>query len=629
MVTTAPSEKKEKGRQWQRAATRAAILAAARRLAEKGDSERLTLTGVAREADFAPTTVFAYFASKEDLFLAVLADDLAQFAASMRASAQQRQSATPAQQPAAPKEPIPAISDLPAQPPIDPNHAAVHLRVVEQAEPPPATQDVALAVAMPFGDVLSADMNSFHAVERELTRLREAVSQLEQRSVDPWLERRLREFERGLAALEARLDAPESKTAHAAVDESVRILIARMDGFETRESQAKDVTAKILREHAERIERSLKQTLSEFEAAHARDRVRLDSLENVAYAAAPQFFQARQKAHPEIEGDVKAEVENTSHAEVRAATETLATPEDAPPAASAEEASEPEAVSYIAAARRSALAAAELQKTASPVQKRMNHIGNRTLYAIAAALGLAVALIWTGVYFKAHAVAVPASGPAREWHASNKVSVTRKSPARAAVNVTNSKMELSAALKWLDGKPQDDAKAANMLLNAADRGDPVAAFKLATLYRDGRGVPADPAKAFRWFSMSAGKGNIKAMQSLAVAYAEGWGTAKNFQESARWFAHGASLGLTDAQFNLGVLYERGLGVPQSLADAYKWYLVAAAQGDTESRARVDALKSQLPASDVAAAEEAAASFTPVPADHGANLAPLTAQNPAG
>jgi len=108
------------------------------------------------------------------------------------------------------------------------------------------------------------------------------------------------------------------------------------------------------------------------------------------------------------------------------------------------------------------------------------------------------------------------------------------------------------------------------------------------------------------------------MHDLAIAYAEGRGTAKNPAEAARWFSRAAGYGYVDSEFDLAVLYERGEGVPQSLLDAYKWYAVASRQGDSESKARQDALGTQLSADDIAAAQHAAASFKPAPYDLTAN-----------
>jgi localization factor PodJL len=111
------------------------------------------------------------------------------------------------------------------------------------------------------------------------------------------------------------------------------------------------------------------------------------------------------------------------------------------------------------------------------------------------------------------------------------------------------------------------------------------------------------------------------MHDLAVAYAEGLGGVKSPSEAVRWFARAASLGYVDSEFNLAVLYERGDGVPQSLVDAFKWYAIAGAQGDAESKLRLDALRTQLSAEDLAAAQRAADAFHPLPLNQSANFAP--------
>jgi localization factor PodJL len=190
-------------------------------------------------------------------------------------------------------------------------------------------------------------------------------------------------------------------------------------------------------------------------------------------------------------------------------------------------------------------------------------------------------------------------------------------------NAGNAKAELVVGLKYLegDGVAVNEAEAAKWLERAAEQGLAVAQYRLGTLYERGRGVPADMARAVHWYQLAAQAGNRKAMHNLAVAYATGAGTDKNLAEAARWFSKAAALGLADSEFNLAVLYERGMGVPQSLIDAYKWYAIAAAGGDTQSKARIDALSTQLSADDRAAAQRAAESFHAQPLAPKANVAP--------
>jgi localization factor PodJL len=190
-------------------------------------------------------------------------------------------------------------------------------------------------------------------------------------------------------------------------------------------------------------------------------------------------------------------------------------------------------------------------------------------------------------------------------------------------NSGNANAELIVGLKYLDGDgvAVNEADAAKWLNRAAVAGLPVAQYRLGTLFERGRGVAADPVKSVHWYTLAAQAGNRKAMHNLAVAYASGTGVSKNMSEAARWFSKAAALGLSDSQFNLAVLYERGLGVPQSLLDAYKWYAIAATSGDTESKARIDALATQLSADDRAAALRSVATFRAQPLDPKANVAP--------
>ena len=68
-------------------ATRAAILEAARRVAAREGARDLSLRGVAAEAGFAPAALYGYFAGKDELLLALAAEDLSSLARVMRGAA--------------------------------------------------------------------------------------------------------------------------------------------------------------------------------------------------------------------------------------------------------------------------------------------------------------------------------------------------------------------------------------------------------------------------------------------------------------------------------------------------------------------------------------------------------------
>jgi AcrR family transcriptional regulator len=77
-----PKERRQ--RDVSRAASRVAILDAARRVAKRDGARDMSLRGVAAEAGFAPAALYGYFSSKDDLLLALAADDLTSLARAMR-----------------------------------------------------------------------------------------------------------------------------------------------------------------------------------------------------------------------------------------------------------------------------------------------------------------------------------------------------------------------------------------------------------------------------------------------------------------------------------------------------------------------------------------------------------------
>jgi len=106
-------------------------------------------------------------------------------------------------------------------------------------------------------------------------------------------------------------------------------------------------------------------------------------------------------------------------------------------------------------------------------------------------------------------------------------------------------------------------KAAESYQQLAEQGDMTAQFRLAALYKSGKGVPQDAAKADEW--------NKKAAEQLRVSAEEGD---------------------VKSQFRLAGRYEEGKGVPQDIDEAIEWYKKAAAQGDEDARYRLRILQNQ-------------------------------------
>jgi TPR repeat protein len=89
-------------------------------------------------------------------------------------------------------------------------------------------------------------------------------------------------------------------------------------------------------------------------------------------------------------------------------------------------------------------------------------------------------------------------------------------------------------------------RAANLLEQQAKAGDAEAQYKLASLYRLGRGVPQDEAAAFRWMKSAAERGHAEAQLNLAKMYLAGRGVATNVAEARAWLARAAANGRSEA-----------------------------------------------------------------------------------
>jgi ankyrin repeat protein len=106
---------------------------------------------------------------------------------------------------------------------------------------------------------------------------------------------------------------------------------------------------------------------------------------------------------------------------------------------------------------------------------------------------------------------------------------------------------------------------------AAERGDDVAQYQLASLYRSGKGGKQSYLRAFRLFSASAEQGNINAMYQLAVLYEKGLGTAPDSVLAKQWLISAANAG--------HLLAGKKLRLPQSSSGGATEVLAAINNGD--------------------------------------------------
>ncbi|HTT81919.1 MAG TPA: TetR family transcriptional regulator [Rhizomicrobium sp.] len=594
---------------------RPAILAAARRVAERDGMLDLSLLSVAQEAGVAPRSVYTCFNSRNDLLLSVIADDLGTLAQAMRGAFDSGADSNGDGSSGRGVSPTVALALLSSSGKA--SEDAVTVAGIAGDQMGTATR----AATQDGNDKQNsaAQSPSSSGAAEAIAKLQETVARLETRPVDAWLERRLREFERALSALEGR--QTDRNSAEKSVEERFRELSENLESLEQRLSSATDDKARLLAQRIDACENRLRGVASDTQAEASTLATRITALENAAFAARPEFFtavpnlgQETEKAAQHMPPDPASEAA-TAEPIIAAGTAPIS--------------------SYLAAARKSAQAAAVAQDTR--VRTTPKHKSDTMVYVAMGSLFLFVAILTAaGLLLRnfamnagpAHARAhYPSIGHGAVAAASL---VQKKSPRlalRALAEAGDPRAALLIGLDYLDGSgfAKNDAAAFAWLSRAAARNEPVAQYELGVMYENGRGVRSDPGQAFRWFESAALKGNRRAMHSLATAYAEGWGTEKNLFEAARWYGRGAELGSVNDQFNLGVLFERGMGVKQSLPDAYKWYAIAAAQGDRESQSRVAAIAPMLAPDDLAAAQSAAQSFKPDAPSIFANSPPALAQ----
>jgi len=651
MAKEALSVEGEAAPAWQHQQTRAAILNAARDLIGGGDATGLTLGAVAEKTGFAPPVIFAYFASRSDLMVSILADDFVSFARGLCDSFPFSEPPALAEEPQA-AEAATVLSLVPraVEPaeeaelggaedlqPVEPKSAQepdqTQQALIESApsEPPQFVSDG--ATPGPADDTMpSQAISSDPGTGDEIADLKQAVARLEGRKVDAWLERRLRMFEKTLAGIETRLATAESASTRAAsvADEGVKTFAQRAEASEKRQRDAAD--GFVLR--IETVERGLRGTVAELRATLNDVYCRLEALEiakGIAVAPSPPSLDDQWQA-----GEVT----------VPPREESVPADEQKPLTAAAE--------TYLSAARRAAKTAAELAQIDSTTRfvaaARKSWL--RTRFILAACVGIGAILVTGGLLLR-HYMTEPrhVSAPRPPVHtvlptqrATIVKAMSAAKSASAAVSgrsemetyrlaalasTGNVDAELLLGLRKMDGDGAAQSDAAQLFQQAAAQGNPVAQYWLGTLYERGHGVTADAGTARHWYDVAAKKGNVKAMYNLAVANAQGRGTKVDPAQAAHWFWVAAMQGYVDAQYNLAVLYERGQGVPQSLINAYKWYAIAAKAGDQDSKSRVDALKTQLDAGDLESGERAASGYKPNAMDPAANRTPDPAQLPGG
>jgi TPR repeat protein/AcrR family transcriptional regulator len=560
-------------RVWQRDATRRSILDAARMIVAREGVEAFSLNTVAKETGLSVAKIFAYYAAKNDVFSAIVTDDLVNFARALNGK----------------------YMFLP-KPDSRPSWKAETSSPVAKKPVAPITPTAVPAVtAPPFDAEISPKIP-------------------EQIHVDARIERCLHIFEKSLADMEARLstlqlDKASEKTS---ADESIKTFAARLDASEKRTSEiSKDLTTRMAAS-----ETRLRDVSADLRARLLNAGTRIDVLEEAAH----RFSNGGSAARTAVEQPADT-----------------VDPPPSPIQGEQKEAPSPAEAYIAAARKVADTAAVLTEIDKPRIKRKKNlGFGKRSvtivslfvlvLFTTGASFAFAVGYR-TGLSTPVQMIA-PRTAAVAHPSPRTALVLTAKTPLDKLWQLANAgkpAAEFLIGLKYYcgDGVGVNLPEAAKWIGRAANANDAMAQFWMGKIYSRGDGVSADAAQALHWYETAAAQGNRQAMHDVGMSYAQGLGTQKDYVQAAKWFEKAAELGLVNSQFNLAVLYERGEGVPQNLEEAYKWYAIAAQSGDSESKTRVDALATAMSPSVLDRAKAAADAFKPMALNRDANVAPQT------
>jgi hypothetical protein len=145
-----------------------------------------------------------------------------------------------------------------------------------------------------------------------------------------------------------------------------------------------------------------------------------------------------------------------------------------------------------------------------------------------------------------------------------------------------------AGLQWLPAplaKMEPEA-----VTQAAEAGDPSAAFRLGAMYERGRGVAEDAAQAERWYRAAAQHGEADALYNLGAMLERGAGRPRDVKEAVAWLRRASDQRDAQAQLNLGLIYYKGDGIERDFPQSRAFLQLAALNGSARARELLERLK---------------------------------------
>ncbi len=143
---------------------------------------------------------------------------------------------------------------------------------------------------------------------------------------------------------------------------------------------------------------------------------------------------------------------------------------------------------------------------------------------------------------------------------------------------------------------RDEAQARTIARDVIDRIESLAeqriaeaVFLMGTAYDEGLGKTANIETAVQWYRRAADLAHGLARHNLGNVYFEGRGVVQNDSLAVHWWTMAAEGGDAIPQLRLGTMYEEGRGVARNLTEARRWYGLSAARGNADARAALERL----------------------------------------
>lgn len=106
---------------------------------------------------------------------------------------------------------------------------------------------------------------------------------------------------------------------------------------------------------------------------------------------------------------------------------------------------------------------------------------------------------------------------------------------------------------------------------AAEKGNPVAAYKLGEIYEGGKGLAPNPMQAFYWYMRAAAKGDKHGQLKVGWCYQKGIAVAPSPEIAAIWYRLAADNDNIWGYHMLGFMLADGEGVPKDAALARRYF----------------------------------------------------------